>query len=77
MNVPELCAALVERLQLEVTAVEGGGGTIPPDVFSDALTPEWLAENVDEIFAVINNQEGTEDALVGNLEINAFLATFL
>jgi len=76
MNVQELCDALVARRQKELDAVEKGVAGIPVETFDAALTEEWLADNVDQIFNITQDKGSREDALVGNLEINAFLAAF-
>ena len=76
MNVQELCDALGDRRQKELDAVEKGVDGVPVETFDAALTEEWLADNVDQIFNITQNEESREDELVGNLEINAFLAAF-
>ena len=76
MNVQELCDALVARRQEEINAVELGKTKIPAETFDAALTEEWLADNVGQVFNTTQNRDSREDELVGNLEINAFLAAF-
>lgn len=76
MNVQELCDALVDRRQKELDAVEKGVSEVPVETFDAALTEEWLADNIKHVFNVTKSEESREDALVGNLEINAFLAAF-
>jgi hypothetical protein len=77
MNVQELCDALVIRRQEELDAAEKGVSEVPVETFDAALTEEWLADNIKQVFNVTQDKkDGRENALVGNLEINAFLATF-
>jgi hypothetical protein len=77
MNVQELCDALVIRRQEELNAVEKGNSEVPVETFDAALTEEWLADNIKQVFNVTQDKkEGRENELVGNLEINAFLAVF-
>jgi hypothetical protein len=76
VNVQELCDALVARRQEELNAVEQGKSEVPAETFDAALTEEWLADNTGQIFNITQDADSREDALVGNLEINAFLAAF-
>ena len=76
MNVQQLCDALVDRRQKELDAVEKGVSGVPVETFDAALTEEWLADNIKQVFNVTQDKESREDALIGNLEINAFLAAF-
>jgi len=76
MTVQEVCDALITRRLNELGAVEDGKGVIPVETFEEALTPEWLADNIEQIFDITQAPDSREDALTGALEINAFLAAF-
>jgi hypothetical protein len=76
MTVQALCDALITRRLAELKAVEEGVGSIPAETFDEALTPEWLADNIEQIFDITQAPDSREDALTGALEINAFLASF-
>ena len=76
MNVQELCDALVARRQKELDAVEKGVSEVPVETFDAALTEEWLADNIKQVFNDTQNAESGMDSHIGNLEINAFLAAF-
>jgi len=77
MTVSELCSLLVTRRTQEIQAYTENADTIPEEVFAEALTPDWLADNINEVFSAVNTEENNrENSLIGNLEINAFLAAF-
>ena len=76
MTVQQLCDALKNNRLAEVQEVLAAGNVIPVDVFAAALTPDWLKDNIDTIFRLVQNSNTMENALTGNLEINAFLASF-
>ena len=76
MTVQDLCQQLVQLRNDEILAVTEGLNKIPEDVFAEALTPDWLAANIQKIFEVLNTKPSRENALVGSLESNAFLAAF-
>lgn len=76
MTVQELCEKLAARRLQEVEEATASGNVIPDDVFADALTPQWLADNIDTVFGIVNSEDSKSDDLIGNLEINAFLAAF-
>ena len=76
MTVQALCDALITRRNGELKMVEEGVGTIPAETFDGALTLEWLADNIEQIFDTTHPPDSRQDALIGSLEINAFLASF-
>lgn len=76
MNVQELCDALVDRRQEDIDAVEHGKSEVPEETFDAALTEEWLADNIKQIAIAANTRPTALNETIGNLEINAFLASF-
>jgi hypothetical protein len=76
MNVPDLCDRLLEIGKQQLAAVLADDNGIENSDFPDALTPEWLADNIETIFTAITRNNANQAELVGNLEINAFLAAF-
>ena len=76
MTVQELCDRLLQINQVRLAAVLGNNNTIPDTEFPEALTPAWLQPSVQAVFETTNRANANQDELIGNLEINAFMAAF-
>jgi hypothetical protein len=76
MTVVELCDRLLEIERIRLSVVLEDSDRIEDSDFSEAFTPQWLADNVQAVFEVTNRQDAREDELVGAMETNAFLASF-
>jgi len=75
VNVQDLCDLLLERYAEELAAVQTGESSSVP-IPAAALTAEFLADNIADVFKTLSRKDSSEGELIGFLEINAFLAAF-
>lgn len=76
MNIPDLCDKLMEIGQQRLAAILSDDDSIANTDFPEALTPDWLAANIETVFTAITRRNANQAELIGELEINAFLAAF-
>jgi len=76
MTIQELCDKLLAAYQTRYDDVLKGETGIEDSDFPVALTDAWLADNVKAVFEIMSRKEASQAELVGELEINAFLASF-
>jgi hypothetical protein len=78
MNIPDLCDQIIEKRQAEVAVVESATEPSLEEQFPEALEPGFLDSNIEAVNDIIQAlSKNPEIALVGNTEINSFLAAFL
>lgn len=76
MTVQELCEKLFEIGQTRMINVLEDKSVISNTEFPEALTTDWLADNIQTVFETTTREQASQAELIGQLEINAFLAAF-
>lgn len=76
MTVQELCDKLLEIGEVRMKDVLENLNVIEDSDFPEALTLDWLAENIKSVFEATNRKEASQAELIGELETNAFLGAF-
>ena len=76
MTPQELCSLFTTEVQQRLAVVLTKASPQTSDRFIQAATEDFLADNVADIFTQLRDDNITEFTTIGQLESNAFLASF-